>query len=442
MSSVGPTGSVNIRLRNRYAGLVSLVLFMLFAAPVSRTQQATTTERVYNYAQVEIEKALQQLKAYETERLPALEGFANARAASVDHLQNPHFQLHIELISQGATQTVVRVAAKITAWNENADPSRSQYAAVPSNGRLEEDFLDRLSMFLEKGAARQPMAPAPSAPARPMAGSNASGARQASAGSGSSPPADAASPEVVVPANSTDASAADLASRIASTRAEREALEQSERKLQHQISELQNASVNETFLKNVAIVRSAQTPVLEKDSDISKILFRADPDDEFPIIESRDSWVHVRLENGDAWLRASQLRRPGQSDPDDDATATTNFRRENQEIKPFEGDWAQLKGKTALFVFATPVRSIPESTLGQNQLQFAQHAFLDGYRVATHSQQELEGVVVVFLGAKGGVAAAKLADIRRWHEGLLPDKLFLSRCSLDPPESFRDSARR
>jgi hypothetical protein len=442
MSFLGSTATAKIRTGNRCAGLVSVAFLILFAAPVSLTQQASSTERVYNYAQVEIEKALQQLKAYDTERLPTLEGFANASAASVDHLQNPHFQLHVELISQGALQTVVRVAAKITAWNENADPSRSQYAVVPSNGRLEEDLLDRLSMYLEKGAAGQPMASLPSAPARSTTGSYAPSSRRAGAGSGTGSPPAAARPEVAVPANPTDASAADLASRIASTRAEREALEQSERKLEHQISELQNASANETFVKNIAIVRSTQTPVFEQNSEISKILFRADPDDEFPIIESHDSWVRIRLENGDAWLRASQLKRPGQADSDDDTTAATNFRSDNQEIKPFEGDWTQLKGKMALFVFATPVRSIPESTLGQNQLQFAQHVFLDGYRVATHSQQELEGVVVVFLGSKGGVAAAKLADIRRWHEGLLTDKLFLSRCSLDPPESFRDSARR
>jgi hypothetical protein len=414
---------------------------ILFAAPISLAQQVLPTERVYNHPQVEIERALQQLNAYATERLPALEGFANASAASVDHLQNPHFQLHIEVISQGTSQTVVRVTAKITAWNEDADPSRSHYAIVPSNGRLEEDFLDRLSLCLEKSAAKQPMASTNTWQATPAAGSDSSSAHPANIGSGSSSPRDAASPTARAPADPMPGSAASLASRIAATRAEREAIEQSQRRLQQRISELESASKSEIFVKNVAIVRSTQTPVFEKDSETSKVLFRADPDDEFPILESHVPWVQVRLENGDAWLRASQLRQPGQSDPDD-AAAATNFHAENEEIKPFEGDWAQLKGKTALFVFATPVRAIPEATLGQNQLQFAQHVFLDGYRVATHSEQELAGVVVVFLGAKGGVAAAKLADIRRWHEGYLTDKLFLSRCSLDPPESFRDSARR
>jgi len=48
--------------------------------------------------------------------------------------------------------------------------------------------------------------------------------------------------------------------------------------------------------------------------------------------------------------------------------------------------------------------------------------------------------VVVFLGPKGGVAAAALPDIRRWHDGIISDKLFLSRCSLDPATSFREAA--
>jgi hypothetical protein len=67
--------------------------------------------------------------------------------------------------------------------------------------------------------------------------------------------------------------------------------------------------------------------------------------------------------------------------------------------------------------------------------------FTEGYREAAHTQQLVDGVVVVFLGDKGGVAAATLPDIRRWHDGVLPEKQFLEKCSFDPPESFRDSVR-
>jgi len=422
---------------NRGARPFFLLILAAVAAPLCLAQQSAPTERVYEHPQIEIEKALEQLKAYSTERLPTLDGFANANAVSLDHLQNPHFQLHIDLISQGSSQTVVRVSAKITAWNEALDPSHSQYAVVPSNGRLEEDFLDRLSVYLEKASGRpvpQRRAGAPgSAISAPSSSPVAAADDDHSATS--SPSAHTAG----VPAAGTSAAA--LASQIAAARSERESVELSERKLQQQISEMESLSKSQVYVKNLAIIRGPQAAVFEKDQEISKVLFRAAADDEFTILETRGPWVGIALEKGEGWLQASQLQRPGEaSDPDDAAAA--NFSAANEEVKPFEGDWTQLKGKRTLFVFAQPARQIPEATLGQNQLEYAKHVFLDGYRQATHSGQELAGVVVVFLGAKGGVAAATLADIRRWHEGNLTDKIFISRCSLDPTESFRDKTSR
>jgi hypothetical protein len=127
-------------------------------------------------------------------------------------------------------------------------------------------------------------------------------------------------------------------------------------------------------------------------------------------------------------------------DDAEDAAAALNFSTPNQEIKPFGGEWTPLKGKPSLFVFAQPNRAIPGAILGQSQFAFAKHIFTEGYREAMHSEQPMSGVVVVFLGDKGGVAAATLADIRRWREGAITDKVFFERCSFDPPESFRDAA--
>ena len=76
-----------------------------------------------------------------------------------------------------------------------------------------------------------------------------------------------------------------------------------------------------------------------------------------------------------------------------------------------------------------------------NSAPIREYAFVERYRVATHSQEQIDGVVVVFPGQKGGVARATLPDIRRWHEGYLKDKLFLDRCSLDPVDSFHDGLR-
>jgi hypothetical protein len=423
-----PDRSSRGRLLLRAAVLLAVALGSIAAA-----QQAPPTERLYNHPQVDIQKAMEQMQAYDTQRLPSLAGFVNANAISLDRLQNPRFQLHIDLVFQSASQTVVRVSAKITAWYEDAGPSRSQYTVVPSNGRLEEDFLDRLSMKLEKGAT----APQGAVSADPLPSPAGSANPEPAA---ATRPRDAKSmdpPTVAVPNNTAGA----LAGQISALRTEREALEQNERKLQQQISELQSASRREVYLKNMAVVRTAQTPLFEQNQETSKVLFRADPDDEFPILEVRSGWVRVGLEkSAEAWLRSSQLRQPADT-PDSDP-AVLNFNAANEEVKTFGGEWTQLKGKTALYVFAQPSRQLPAAALGQNQLQFAEYTFVEGYRVATHSHQQIDGVVVVFLGQKGGVAAATLADIRRWHEGYLTDKLFLDRCSLDPFDSFHDGLRR
>jgi len=48
-------------------------------------------------------------------------------------------------------------------------------------------------------------------------------------------------------------------------------------------------------------------------------------------------------------------------------------------------------------------------------------------------------VVLIFDEPDGGVAAASIEDIRGWMDGLLPEKAFTTRCSLDPPEAFRNA---
>jgi hypothetical protein len=243
----------------------------------------------------------------------------------------------------------------------------------------------------------------------------------------------------VSPANSSDPAA--LASEIASVQAQRQAVEMDQRKLQQQVSELEANASSQKFLSNLAVIKTPQASVFEQDDDTSKVLFRADPEDEFEAINVKGNWVHVRLENGaEAWIRGAQLQPPQEVDDTEDAAAAVNFSTPNQEIKPFGGDWTPLKGKPSLFVFAQPNRAIPSAILGQSQFAFAKHIFTEGYREAMHSEQPMSGVVVVFLGDKGGVAAATLADIRRWRDGAITDKIFFERCSFDPPESFRDAA--
>ena len=423
---------------------------------VVRAQEADSTDRVYKHRKAEVEEALQALKAYTTNRLPVLDGFVNANASTIAKLENPHYQLRIEIESQGPNQTLVAVSAKITAWNAEEDPSRSQYVVVPSNGRLEQDMLDRLSVLLEKGSASLGAGRAAAPASDPAASSSSPAPLLDAPGSnapisthspspGVSPGEATANPTSPVPpsgsvsrANSSDPAA--LASEIASIRAERQAAEMSQRKLQQQISELEANAGSQKFLSNLAVVKTPQASIFQQDDDTSKVLFRADPEDEFEVINVKGTWVHIRLENGtEGWIRGGQLQPPQEVDDTEDAAAALNFSTPNQEIKSFGGEWSPLKGKPSLFVFAQPNRAIPSTILGQSQFAFAKHIFTEGYREAMHSEQPMSGVVVVFLGDKGGVAAATLADIRRWRDGAITDKVFFERCSFDPPESFRDA---
>src|SRR6266481_2142255 len=133
-------------------GRFLLFLFaLLISSDLASAQDADSTDRVYKHRKVEIEEALQALNAYATNRLPVLEGFVNANASTIAKLENPHYQLRVEIESQGPNQTLVSVVAKITAWSAAEDAARSQYVVIPSNGRLEQDMLDRLSVSLEKG---------------------------------------------------------------------------------------------------------------------------------------------------------------------------------------------------------------------------------------------------------------------------------------------------
>ncbi|MGA8221697.1 MAG: hypothetical protein WB780_08590 [Candidatus Acidiferrales bacterium] len=424
--------------RVRRLGFLCLSIALGFLSPQAvRAQQTAPVERVYQHSQVDVETALQNLQAYATNRLPALDGFVKADASTLDHFDNPHYQYRIEIFMQGATQVLVQVTAKITAWYGDSDPAHSQYVLIPSNGRLEQDLLDRLSVYLEKGSTLASTGLAP----------------PSGSGTAAGPPGDPlASGAVMVgggasgfSGNATGVTAADpanIAAQVAAVRSAREAAELNQRKLQQQISELEANARTQRYLSNLAVVHSPATPIFEQADETSKILFRADPEDEFEIIQARERWVQVRLENsGEAWVRASQLQPNSEVDDAEDVGAA-NFTTPNEEVKAFAGDWAPLKGKPALFVFAQPARSIPENMLGKSQFDFSKHIFTQGYREAAHSEQNFAGVVVVFLGAKGGVASATLEDIRRWRDGLLPDKQFFSRCSFDPPESFGDATKK
>jgi hypothetical protein len=112
------------------------------------------------------------------------------------------------------------------------------------------------------------------------------------------------------------------------------------------------------------------------------------------------------------------------------------FSISREDVNVFSGEWVRLKGKKVLFVYAQPRGLLAGLAVDDSKLAYAKRVFESRYRTVLSSTSEVEGVVVVFLGSKGGVAAATLVDIRQWVEGGLGDEAFLNRCSLDPAAEF------
>ncbi len=441
------TARLPMRTPAPFLASLCFAALLLFAAAKSTPAQTIPVERSYAHPVDEVQRALQELDVDATGRLPFLDGFVSASANSLDRLENPRYVLRSDVVRVGPAETIVRISAKVTAWYQSADASHSEYRAIPSNGRLESDFFDRLS-------ARLDPTPDPHADIRPDA-----------------PSAGVAHAAGANPSNK----ASDLTTQIEAMRAQRKAREATVSDLNAQIEKLQVAASERTNQTGLAAISRAHTPVFEKADETSRILLHANAQDEFSVIDVRGgeagtagAWVHVQLENGkQGWLRAGQLETaadaaeasaamPGQSTdsaadlaPDrtiDQTGARTShasaahFAPSSEEIKTFSGDWAALKGKPVLFVFAQPNGPLSGDALVHSQLAFAKQTFELGLNEAVHSQESLAGVVVVFLGPKGGIAAATLPDIRRWRDGIISDKLFLARCSLDPATSFHDAS--
>jgi len=48
----------------------------------------------------------------------------------------------------------------------------------------------------------------------------------------------------------------------------------------------------------------------------------------------------------------------------------------------------------------------------------------------------VEGVVLIFDSADGGMASATVTSVREWDRGRISDEAFREQCWFDPPEAF------
>jgi hypothetical protein len=353
--------------------------------------QATrgTLEREFPFSVPVVKAALENIGAYSGSRLPSLEGFANLERVNLKDYQRPYYEFKIELEPTGQNHTRVKLSAHVSAWYTGPDAAEPGYRSLESNGHLENDLFDRLSDYLRDKSA----------------------------------------------------DAATLEQWIATAKKDRADAERHTSELQDQMKKLENPQSPEASYVAVAQPHLA---VLSSPSDSAAPVLKAQMDDEFEVLERRGAWLRVKIdEGGSGWVKASQVQNsdvmPAKSAQlKNKAMAEAGFEVIRENTDDFNGDWARLKGKKALYVWARPNGSAMSRPMG-NRLQFVQRLFTERYRVMAHSSQgATDGIVIIFLDDMGGVAAATLDDIRLWVEGSLNQASFLKRCSLDPPGAFQE----
>jgi hypothetical protein len=416
------------------------ILLVLACFPAwTQAVAPASVERKYSYSADVVKKALEQIGAAAGARLPALDGFVSPQESDLDHYERPYYQYRFNVISVDPYTSIVKVEAHVTAWYVDPQPSHSQYRVLPSNGRLEADLLDRLQEAL---AGQPPLKTGPgpqSKPAVPAYRPSENHPPEPAVGAAARTSSTPSGPRVT-PQEQLDA--------ILSAR---QSVREKASSLQAEIDGLKTAKAKSDGATKFASLKHSGVGVMSRMNFGGPVLFHGQAEDEYEVISVQSGWAEVRLGPGStAYIQADELDLPDgiqekpavaetvspNAKPDPARQPDLGFWVSREDVNVFSGDWARLKGKKVLFVYAQSRGLLAGMAVDDAKLAYAKRVFESRYRTVSQSGPDVEGVVVVFLGSKGGVAAATFADIRQWVEGGLGDEAFINRCSLDPPAEF------
>ena len=111
----------------------------------SWAQSNGSSERNFAQSKDSIEKALRKVQPSMAGRLPVVEGFVANADQPLDRYRRAYYQTSVQVSAHSASDCIVRVTTKITAWYTDPAGVHSGYRLLNSNGRLESDLLDQLS---------------------------------------------------------------------------------------------------------------------------------------------------------------------------------------------------------------------------------------------------------------------------------------------------------
>ena len=419
---------------SRIFGCVLLSAVILYGAAKS-SAQSKGSERLFPQSKATIEKILKQMQPATAGHLPALEGFATAPSADrpLDHYQRGYYQSRFQVIATPSGGCVVRVSVQVTAWYTDPVAAKSGYQVLTSNGRLEADLLDQLADQLAASApqdANHPVAGTPKPPTNPAA---------------SEPTISAPMPRLPeAKGNSSSSLAQSLAAQEqSSSKAESKTVpDKNAGPLQAEADSLEEILKNQAHPKNLVAVKKSGTPVVASASLTAKTLFLASVHDEFEMLDFNRDWVHVRISGlSRGWIWRNNLEMPD-SIPDSDApprasavpTAGELFHISREEIAPFPGDWAPLRGKNVKIVSVEKTDENAKDSGPQVRLEFAKSVLEKDYSELAQKPQELAGIVLIFDSADGGMIAATFLTLQQWKAGTLSDAALWHQCFFDPPE--------
>jgi len=435
------------RLGRGQSRTLGWILLFLALAPYASVQ-TVPYERTFPQSRATVEKTLQELRSFKAGRLPILDGFADSGERPLDDFQRGYYQCTVQVTSTPSGGSQVQVSAKITAWYADPSGAKSGYQALPSNGRLEADFLDRLQESLNKAAVAKsspatspvvqptPVEPKPSEASLPVTSAPLPG----EPGASSKTSADANSPFRTGPAPSED-----LAARPVASDPHTEELNQEAKNLEEILR-------SQSHPDNLVAVKRSSTPVFANPSEGAKVLFQATAQDEFELLDMNPKWVHVRISGiSRGWILRSSVEMPeglpsaadmkSASVPTPSARADkAPFQVEKEEIASFPGTWAPLHGKTVKIISVQEAKGEAKETDSQAKLAFAKSLFDREYAELTRDSSLAAGVVVVFDAEDGGMMATTLPVLQQWKSGTLSDQAMWHRCYFDPPELFSSSS--
>jgi SH3-like domain-containing protein len=352
----------------------ALIVVLLSLELGVAAQDQPTVERSFTFPDAAVKAAVMHLHAAEG-RLPSLADFAQVGADESSRFTLPYYRLQVDVKARDESSSIVRVSARITALY--TEIKHAEYRSVASNGRLEQDFLERLTRELQREKQDQRVDPK------------------------------------------------SLESDLADLRSKRHAAEQKRDALIAEIHSMEQTA-QQASLSRLVGPSKERINVLPKPSARSSVLFRAQRHDDFEVLAEANGWTEVRLDGGSAgWISTSDLH--SIETTAGFAIHSDDFEVVREDVSNFSGTWAKLKGQPTLFLWVRRRDGVAAPDLWA----YARELFLD----RSNTPANIAGIVVVFLG-DGEVAAATLRDIHSWQQGAMSDVAFQRLCSLDPPNAF------